>query len=418
LDGALFTVEVDIDIEFLVLGPSTSATAAFSAVDLDLVCFVYNRRGRRWWRRRRGWCRRAGSDNAVINVSVVRDDLLNNGGTNFWLWHWRRRRRRRRWRRRGCGSPLFFASNDDLVSYNFSVVLGRGGLGAWTADDKLLTFSCDQVASIACGRRKTLLAATPNSQGAPFSARVSAITAELAAVCLELELAIVLLEADGAPLSRNVSAVAAEFAARSLEIDTSVASAAASEAYIFVVVLGGGAADRPDWGAVTTTENNVVALRGTPRLLATSDGDVGLVYFSGTAAAAAPAVVAVISPHGRGWRGTAANGADVIVKTAAGTAGSCPREVVFVAASYNHLPGSRAVVVVTEEIGGAAPSVRAADAATQLLVKLVIVAVAAVAAAAIEVALSLFIELSGGVASRHCAGKRQVSDGGAIRGVG
>jgi len=124
-------------------------------------------------------------------------------------------------------------------------------------------------------------------------------------------------------------------------------------------------------------------------LLAASDCDVFALYI----------------PHsGSGTWGAAANGAYVIVESAA-TAGSCPGQVVFVAGPQRERPSSWAVVVLTEEVWGATARVRAA---AQLEVKLLVVALAAVSVA-IEIALTLLIQLSSGVASRrHCAGERQV----------
>jgi hypothetical protein len=246
----------------------------------------------------------------MVNVPVMCDDLLDNRRTDLWLRGWRRWWRRRGWRGRGSGCSLLLASDDDFVSYDLSVVL-RGRFGAWTADNELLTLPSDQVAAVACWGRKTPLA-TSNSQGAPLSACVPAIAAELSAVGANLKVAVTLLEADGASLSRDVPAVAADFAARSVEVD--VVSTAAPEAHVVVIHLTRGrSADGPDWGTITTAEDDVVALGRASRLLAALDCNVCLVDFVPAAAcwslAMADAdVVTLHAPHGgRRRRGTASS---------------------------------------------------------------------------------------------------------------
>jgi hypothetical protein len=350
----------------------------------------------------------------MVNVSVVCDDLLDDRGTNLWLRSWRWGWRRRGWRGRRSGCSLLLAADDDLVSYDFAVVLGRR-LGTWTADDKLLALPSDQIAAVARWGRETPLAVS-NRQGAPLSAGVPAIAAEFSAVCAELEVTVTLLEADRASFSRDVPAVAADFAARGVEVD--VVSTAAPEAHIIVVHLTrGGSADRSHRGAIATAEDDVVALWRATGLLAALDGNVRLVNIVCSSAARRGLavtdadVVPLHAPHSRGRRrGTAPSRAHIVVEAAAAAAGSCSRIVVLIAASQNHGASSRAVVVLAEEVGGTASGVRA-SAAAQLEVKLLVVAIAAVSIA-VEVALSLLIELSGWVASRrHCAAKRQVSDG-------
>lgn len=84
----------------------------------------------------------------MVNVSVMCDDLLDDRGSDLRLRSWRWGWRRRGWRGRRSGCSLLFAADDDLVSYDFAVVL-RGRLGAWTADDKLLALPGDQIAAVA-----------------------------------------------------------------------------------------------------------------------------------------------------------------------------------------------------------------------------------------------------------------------------
>lgn len=209
--------------------------------------------------------------------------------------------------------------------------------------------------------------------------------------------------------------MAADFAAGRVEVD--VVSTAAPEAHIVVVHLTrGGSADRSHRGAIATAENDVVALWRATGLLAAFDGDVRLVNVVSSSAARRGLavtdadVVPLHAPHSRGRRrGTASGRAHIVVEAAAAAAGSCSREVVFITTPQNHGASSRAVVVLAEEVGGTAPRV-GASAASQLEVKFLVVAIAAVSIA-VEVALTLLIELSGWVASRrHCAAKRQVSD--------
>jgi len=205
----MITVEVDINIEFIEIAPSTSMAVALSTVDLDFEGFV-NWRGRRWWR---WWGRRSGStgpDDTMVDMPVVGNNLLDDRRANFWLRRWRRWWRRWGWRGGRSRSSLFLASDDDFVSYDFAVL--GWGFGARTADDKLLALSGDQVAAVTGWGWKAPLT-TSNCQGTPFSARVSAITAVLSALCMNLKVAVVLLEADGAPLSRHVPTVAADFTA-------------------------------------------------------------------------------------------------------------------------------------------------------------------------------------------------------------
>jgi hypothetical protein len=327
----------------------------------------------------------------VINVPVVRDNLLDNRRSDFWLRSWRRGWRRRRWRRRGGRGALFFASDDDLVSYDFAVVLGRR-LGAWAADDKLLALPSNQLAASAYWRRKTPLAAS-DCQGSAFSAGVSAVAAEFAAVCTELKVTVLFLEADRASLSRHVAAMATDLAARGAEVYV-VASAAASEANLLVVHLTWGrSADGSHGRAITAAEDNVIALRGAARLLAAADCDV----------------VALNLSHRRGGgRWAASSRAYVIVKTTT-AAGSGAGKVVVVTPSHHQGAGGWAVVVLAQEVWHAAARVRGDTGAAQLEVEVFVVALAAVAIA-VEVALTLFIELSGGVASRHCAGEQAASD--------
>jgi hypothetical protein len=216
----------------------------------------------------------------MVNVSVMCDDLLDDWGSNLRLWRWRRWWGRRGWRGRRTGCSLLLASDDDLVSYDFSVVRRR--FSAWTADDKLLALPSDQVAPVACWGRETPLAAS-NRQRAPLPAGVSAIAAEFSAVCTNLKVAVTLLEADRASFSRDVPAVAADLAARSVEVD--VVSTTASEAHIVVVHLTRGrSADRSDWGTIATTEDDVVALWRAARLLTAFDCDVRLLNVISSAA--------------------------------------------------------------------------------------------------------------------------------------
>jgi hypothetical protein len=159
------------------------------------------------------------------------DDLLDNGRSDLWFWHWRRWGRRRGRRGRWGGRSLLFTPDDDLVSYNLSIILGWR-FRTWTADNELLALPGNQVAAIACWGRKAPLA-TSDGQGASFPARVSAITAELSTVRANLEIAVPLLKANGASFGGNVPAMATDFAARSVEVD--VAATAASEAHVVVV---------------------------------------------------------------------------------------------------------------------------------------------------------------------------------------
>lgn len=207
----------------------------------------------------------------VVNVPVVGDDLLNDGRADFWFWSWRWRWGRRRWRRRRGRSTLFLASDDDLVSYDFAVVLRRG-FCAGATDDKLLALASNQLAAVACWRWKTPFAAS-DCQGTPFSAGVPTITAEFSAVCTNLKVAVFFLEADRASLSRHVAAMATDLAARSADVDV-VASAASETHFVIIHLTWGRSADGSDRGPITTAEDDVITLGGTARLLAASDCDV------------------------------------------------------------------------------------------------------------------------------------------------
>ena len=333
----------------------------------------------------------------MVDVPVVSDDLLDDRRPDFWLWSWRRRWGRRRGRRRGRRSALLFESDDDFVSNDFPVVLWWG-LGARAADDKLLALPGNQLTTRAHGGWQAPLAAA-NRQRTSLSARVSAVTAKFPAVCTELKVAVVLLEADRASFSRDVAAVAAHFAAGSMEVD--VAASAASKTHVIVIHLTRGrSADGSDRGPITTAEDDVIALGRTSRLLTAPDCDVVALHLS----------------HRRGRRRAAAGGTHVIVKPA--TAAGCrAREDVVVTASHHQRAGGWAVVVLAKKVGHAAAGVRGGSAATaQLEVELLIVAVAAVTVA-IEIALTLFIELCGGVAARHGAGssRRAAARGEQIR---
>jgi hypothetical protein len=371
-----------------------------SAVNLDLKGLVdwWRRRRRRRWRR---GCWGTRADDTVIDVPVVSDNLLNNGRTDFWLRSWRRWWGRRRWGRRRGGSTLFLTPDNDLVSHNLAVV-GGGRLSARAADDKLLALPSHQLAAVACRRGQAPLAAS-NRQRTPFSAAVSTIAAEFSAVCANLKLSVLFLEADRLPLSRDVAAMAADFAARSTEVD--VVTSAASEAHFVVVHLTRGrSADGAYRGPITTAEDNVAALWGTPRLLAAADCDV----------------VALNLAHRRGWWWGPASGRAYVIVETTGAAGSRTGEVVLITPSHDERAGGWAAVVVVQEVGHATAGVAAYTTTAQLKVELLIVAVAA--AVAVEVALTLLIELCGGVASRHGAGEQQVGDGrgeggGAVLGV-
>lgn len=346
----------------------------------------------------------------MVNVSVMRDDLLNDRRANFRLRRWWRRRWRWGWGWRRSGSAFLLAPDDDLVPDDFARV-GGWRLLTRTADDELLTLTSDQVTTIASRRRETPLA-TSNRQGAPFSAGVSSITTELSAVGTDFKIAVSLLEADGASFSRDVPAVAAHFTARSMEVDA-ITTAAASEAHLVPLRLA------LWWAAgrrtVSTAEDNVftfdlaeLGLSGT-RLLAASDGDIRLICLDLAGAAASRSIAVadvdvVPAPHaggGRGWTG-AANRARVV--ESGRTAGASGELVV--SRADHHLPGRvGAVVVVVQEVGHTAPGV-AATASTQLDIELLIVALAAIAAA-VEIALALLIQLGGRVASRHGVGEQQ-----------
>jgi hypothetical protein len=84
--------------------------------------------------------------------------------------------------------------------------------------------------------------------------------------------------------------------------------------------------------------------------------------------------------------------------------GSCSRDL-FLTGTDDEGTSGRAIVVLTEKVGSAAPGICAS---TQLEVELVVVGVAAITAA-IEVALALLIQLGGRVAPRRHGGSgRQV----------
>lgn len=393
---------------------------SLSSVNFNLKRLIdRGRRRGRWWR---GWGGGANSDHTwvvvssgyvilkgcrltVVDVTVVRDDLLDNRRADFRLGGWCWRRRWRGWGGRRSRRALFFAPDDDLISNDLTVVGGRWRVLARTADDKLFTLSGDQIAAVACWRWQTPLTAS-NRQGAPLSAGISAIAAELAAVGAKLKVAVTLLEANGAPLGGHIPTVAADLAARSMEVDISTATA--SEAHILALSRGGCTAGR---GAVAAAEDNVLALdlaelgHARARLLAAPDCDVGLVGLDLPGAAAGghvavPDADVIALPHagGRRRRAAAAHGAGVVEGVgAAGASG----KLVF-ARAHNHLAGRRASMVVAEEVGGAAAGVPA-GAATQLKVELVVVALAAVAAA-VEVALALLVQLGGRVAARRHGG--------------
>jgi hypothetical protein len=86
----------------------------------------------------------------VVNVSVVRDDLLDDGRSNLRLWwrwwEWSRRRGRR---------TLLPASDDDLVFDHFALATRWRGVSA--TDYELLPLSCDHFPTHA-RRRQTPLA--------------------------------------------------------------------------------------------------------------------------------------------------------------------------------------------------------------------------------------------------------------------
>jgi hypothetical protein len=85
----------------------SSTATAVSMPNGDLEALVAGRRRRR---RRRSW--RSSPFDAMVNVAVMGDDLLDDRRPDFGLW---RRRRRGEWCRCRAWGTLLPASDDDLV---------------------------------------------------------------------------------------------------------------------------------------------------------------------------------------------------------------------------------------------------------------------------------------------------------------
>jgi hypothetical protein len=126
---------LDDDILVKVLAVTCSRT-----MDLDFqVVFL----GWTWWRRRRRWrgrltCRL----NAVINVAMVVDDLLNNRWPNDRLRWWWWRRRRRGWFSWWLWSRGPFSSaNDDFLTFDLTGRRRWTGRALTTYDPLFLLFA-------------------------------------------------------------------------------------------------------------------------------------------------------------------------------------------------------------------------------------------------------------------------------------
>lgn len=301
---------------------------------------------------------------------MVRDDLLDDGWTDFWLW-WRRWR----WWRRWCRGTLLLASNDNLVLDHFAFARWRRGLS--TADNEFLSLPCHHFPAYS-GGWQTPLAISNDKSVFVF---VPAIAAVFAVFVLENDVFLLGLAAPG---GRSL----AEPDLFALNVDFTgpwAVTTASTEDYVLTL-------DLARWRRSSRS-----------RLVPMADSDVGLFALNlsratGSSLAVSDADVVSLSSSNAGSRpGTSATDYEGVFFDLTASTRSCV-EVLFSALSDYHLASvGAAVIVLVQEVGNAATGITAA---AKFKVEFIIASVTA-AAVAIEVALALLVELSCRVTPRH-----------------